>query len=124
MAHHYSYFAAFVCGIILGSCATTGSGADGLILSHQRQIDELESRNQDLERRLTEYDRTVGSSIQELKSIGERARGVEGTVDELIDLFGEYQRRVDELTRAYNAIQDQAVTNDQTDANSIGSGGA
>jgi hypothetical protein len=95
-------------GWYMQSCASSGPGADRLVLDHQQQITKLEDRNQDLERRLDQYDSAVGSSIEQLEAIGERARGMEGTVDEIIALFGEYQRRVDELTQAYNDIKNEA----------------
>jgi hypothetical protein len=90
-----AYFVAIVIAWTVLGCATKGSGS--AVFEHQREIAELEARNQELERRLAHYNIAVGSSIQELKSIAERSRGVEGEIDELIDLFGQYQRAVARL---------------------------
>jgi chromosome segregation ATPase len=91
-----------MCGIILGSCATTKPGVDRTILEHQQQITELEERNQELERRLAQYDDAVRNAVNDLTDIRTRSIGMEGTIDEVIQLFNEYQRRVDELAQAYN----------------------
>jgi chromosome segregation ATPase len=90
------------------SCRSSGATIDGPVLAHQRQIVELEGRNQELERRITQYDDTVGNSIEQLKAIRDRSVGMEGTVDEIIDLFDEYQRRVDELSRAFDSLRTKA----------------
>jgi chromosome segregation ATPase len=101
----YAFY--FWLGIILTlvcTCVSSKSGADTAVLDYQRQVTQLEDRNQELERRIDQYDSTVGRSIQQLKDIRERARGMEGTIDDIIKLFDEYQQRVDELSRAYNSI--------------------
>jgi chromosome segregation ATPase len=94
-------------GWYMQSCTTTGPGADRIILDHQRQVTELEARNQDLERRIAQYDSAVGRAITSLENIRTRSLGMEGTVDELIELFGQYQRGVEQLARAYNDIKNQ-----------------
>lgn len=88
-------------------CRTTDAGTDRLIFEHQQQIVELEERNQDLERRVTAYDDAVGHAVEGLEAIRERSVGMEGEVDELISLFNEYQRRVEQLARDYNTIKNQ-----------------
>jgi chromosome segregation ATPase len=93
-------------------CTSTRRPVDNTILEHQQQVVELEGRNQELERRIASYDNAVGSAIRALEDIGERSRGMEGEIDEIISLFDEYQRRVDELSRAYNAIKNQTINSD------------
>jgi chromosome segregation ATPase len=94
--------------LIIGNCTSTGRAVDRPILDHQRQIVELEDRNQELERRIASYDDAIGRSIGELTALRERSLGMEGTVDEIIDLFIEYQRRVDELARAFDSLRAKA----------------
>jgi cell division protein FtsB len=94
-------------GWYMQSCKSTGPGVDRTILEHQRQVTELEARNQALERRIAQYDSAIGSAVTSLEDIRARSVGMEGTVDELIDLFDQYQRGVEQLARAYNDIKNQ-----------------
>jgi len=84
----------------LGGCATTRtkSAANGDVLSYQAEITRLEDT-------IANYQHEIGYTIEELGSIRERASGVEGTIDEIIYLFDEYQRRVDEVLRRYRTLQ-------------------
>lgn len=91
--------------LLLVHCKSTKPGVDGLILEHQQQVTQLEDRNQELERRIAQYDDAVGRSVEALTAIRERSLGMEGTVDELISLFDEYQRRVNELARAFDQVK-------------------
>jgi chromosome segregation ATPase len=93
--------------VAANSCASTGNGSDNAILEHQQQLTELEGRNQELERRLAAYNNAVGDSIGQLEAIRARSTGLEGTLDETIQLFDEYQRAVEQLTRAYNDLQNK-----------------
>lgn len=95
---------------VFTGCATRSStGAGELILDYQRQVTTLENR-------LALYESTVGSAISELGAIREQSGGIEGTVDELIYLFGEYQRGVDNLLRQYRAITEASVSEEQGSA--------
>jgi chromosome segregation ATPase len=98
----------FVAWYAVGCTSPSRRSADNAVLEHQQQLTELEGRNQDLERRLAQYDDTVGDSIKQLEAIRTRGIGMEGTIDETIRLFDEYQRAVEQLTRAYRALQDAA----------------
>jgi hypothetical protein len=95
--------------LCLSSCKTTNP--TGVVGDHQRQVAQLEERNTELERRLALYDSTVGSSIRSLENIRGRSLAMEGTVDELIELFRQYQFRVDQLIYDYHSIT-TAVTDD------------
>lgn len=88
----------FVVALLFFGCATAGAGVNGDVLNHQQQIDRLEEE-------LRTRDRTVETAIRELGSITVRSSAVEGTVDEIIELFAEYQRRVEKLIRDYNTIR-------------------
>lgn len=92
---HYIIIAAItVLATVLTGCRTTRSGAGADILEYQRKITALEAR-------ISFYESTIGSTITELESIGRRAEAVDGTVDELIYLFDDYQRAVKRLLDCY-----------------------
>lgn len=81
------------------SCNSTKRPIDDRnILKYQQEIDRLEEE-------LRTRDRTIESAVRELGAITSRSQSVEGTVDELIELFEEYQRRVDKLLYDYDKIR-------------------
>lgn len=94
----------FVVGFVLLSilavgCSTTkGHGDAGTILSYQQQIDRLEEE-------LRTRDRTIENAVRELGAITSRSEAMEGSVDELIELFEEYQRRVNRLLYDYDKVR-------------------
>jgi chromosome segregation ATPase len=103
-----AYFVAiFIAWTVLG-CATRGS-VDGGILSYQRQVTELEARNQDLERRAAQYDGAIRSTIESLEELRTRSIGMEGSVDEIIYLFDGYKRAVEQLERDYQNLRDKVT---------------
>lgn len=91
-------FILFYSSLLLSGCCSTRNDTNGIILSHQQQIDRLEEE-------LRNRDRTVEAAVRELSIITSRSSEMEGTVDELIQLFGEYQRRVEQLLYDYNQIR-------------------
>lgn len=94
-----SITAAVLCMLLFAGCAgMPGKGADRAVISHQQQIDRLEEE-------LRNRDRTIDNAFRELGAVTSRSSMVEGTVDELIELFGEYQRRVEQLLRDYNKVR-------------------
>lgn len=88
------------CIFIVLACVLSGchGATDGAILKYQQQIDRLEEE-------LRNRDRTVEAAVGDIRSITVRSETMEGTVDELIELFGEYQRRVDKLLYDYNNLR-------------------
>jgi chromosome segregation ATPase len=108
-AKWFALHIAIVIGIF--ACHSTKFTPDGGLLDHQRKVVELESRNQELERRLGQYNSAIGRSIGELKAIRERSSGVEGKIDEVIDLFGRYSRAVEQLIQDYNSLRAAAEDN-------------
>ena len=90
--------ALFCSTLLLSGCCSTRNGTNGNVLSYQQQIDRLEEE-------LRNRDRTVETAVRELGAITSRSNSMEGTVDELIQLFGEYQRRVEQLLYDYNKIR-------------------
>ena len=78
-------------------CGTT-RGVDQNIINHQREIDRLEDT-------VRMYDDAVGRAVKRLGSLQERSLTMAGEVGEVILLFDEYQRAVDQLLRDYNEIR-------------------
>lgn len=92
-------FLGIVLAICLCACSSTRY-TDGDIISHQAEIDRLESE-------LRNRDRAIDNAVRELEGITARSAGMEGTVDELIELFDEYQRAVERLLHDYRATEDK-----------------
>lgn len=93
----------FCIRLFTGCCSNKTAGTDGNILSYQQQVDRLEEE-------LRNRDRTIEAAVRELGTITARSAAVEGTIDEVIELFTEYQRRVEQLLFDYNQIR--ATTED------------
>ena len=95
---------ALSCVSLLAGCATAGGAGAGVadsVLDYQRQVAILEAR-------IALYEGAVGNAVEELGDLASRAGGIDGTVDELISLFDEYQRRVDELLRLYREAREES----------------
>ena len=95
----------FIMAIIFMFCAGFCTGCksftkqyDGDVLSYQREITRLESAVQ-------QYDTAMRNATERLGDITNRSRDMEGTVDEVIKLFDEYQRTVDQFIQDYNRIR-------------------
>lgn len=85
--------------LLLAGCASTRH-VDGDVIKHQAEINRLESE-------LRNRDRAIDNAVRELEGITARSSGMEGTVDELIELFDEYQRAVERLLRDYRATENK-----------------
>lgn len=87
------------CVIILASCPSNRrNDINGTLINHQQEIDRLEEE-------LRNRDRTIENAIRELGAITSRSESMEGTVDEVIELFGEYHRRVEQMLYDYERIR-------------------
>lgn len=86
-----------IVSLLLTSCITNRR-TDSAIIEYQREIDRLESAIQ-------QYDTAMRNSAERLRDITVRSISMEGTVDEIIGLFDEYQRGVEQLIRDYNNIR-------------------
>lgn len=82
--------------MLLTGCVSSRTSQS--VIEHQREIDRIEEG-------IRIRDRAVESSIRRLEAITARSSGMEGTVDELIELFDEYQRTVEQLIRDYRAAE-------------------
>lgn len=93
----------------LCACVSTRR-TDRLVIEHQAEIDRLESE-------LRSRDRAIDNAVRELEGITTRSTGMEGTIDELIELFDEYQRTVEQLLRDYRATtsKDKETAQDSKD---------
>lgn len=94
----------FVASIFSG-CKSARVSTDENILYYQRKVDELEATVRLYEQRVTIADEQIRNDIESLKYLGERAGTVGNTIDELIELFAEYQRGVEKLLRDYNTLR-------------------
>ena len=94
----------FVASIFSG-CKSTRVSTDENILYYQRKVDELEATVRLYEQRITIADKQIRDDLESLKYLGERAETVGNTIDELIELFAEYQRGVEQLLRDYNTLR-------------------
>ena len=90
---------------IFSGCKSTRVSTDENILYYQRKVDELEATVRLYEQRVTIADEQIRNDIESLKYLGERAKTAGDTIDELIELFAEYQRGVEQLLRDYNTLR-------------------
>ena len=97
--------------MLLTGCAS--SRVSQSVIEHQREIDRIEEG-------IRVRDRAIESSIERLEAISARCSEMGGTVDELIELFDEYQRGVEQLIRDYRAAESRDKdTEEGTDHNTI-----
>lgn len=106
---------------LFSGCKSARVSTDENILYYQRKIDELEATVRLYEQRITIADEQIRNDIESLKYLGERAKTVGDTIDELIELFTEYQRGVEQLLRDYNTLRNEVKrVNEDTDNSTIG----
>ena len=103
---------------LFSGCKSTRVSADENILYYQRKVDELEATVRLYEQRITIADEQIRNDIESLKYLGERAKTVGDTIDELIELFAEYQRGVEQLLRDYNTLRNEVKKFDKGSDNS------
>lgn len=98
---------AYVCCLLYMSCTSTNAGTstDTAVLNYQKQIDRLENE-------LNSRDRAIENGIRRLESITERCTIETGTVDEIIELFDEYQRGIEQLLYDYYKTDTRIKTKD------------
>lgn len=103
---------------LFSGCKSTRVSADENILYYQRKIDELEATVRLYEQRITIADEQVRNDLESLKYLGERAKTVGDTIDDLIELFAEYQRGVEQLLRDYKTLRNEVKKIDKGTNNS------
>ena len=99
-------------------CKSTRVSTDENILYYQRKVDELEATVRLYEQRITIADEQIRNDLDSLKYLGERAKTVGDTIDELIELFAEYQRGVEQLLRDYNTLRNEVERVNESSRNS------
>lgn len=88
-----------VCLLLLtGCCSSRARGTSDDILDNQAAITELATR-------LSDYNSNVRRDIESLESIRNREASSGDTIEELIKLFEEYERCVEQLVRDYNSLR-------------------
>ena len=106
---------------LFSGCKSTRVSTDENILYYQRKINELEATVRLYEQRITIADKQVRNDLESLKYLGDRAKTVGDTIDELIELFAEYQRGVEQLLRDYNTLRNEVKELDKgTDNSTVG----
>ena len=106
-----------VVAYIFSGCKSTRVSTDENILYYQRKISELEATVRLYEQRITVADEQIRNDIESLNYLEERARTVGDTIDELIELFAEYQRGVEQLLRDYNTLRNEIKRVDESSCN-------
>ena len=110
----FSWFMLIIALLLFLLCVTACASAanvDRTVLEHQQQIDRLEEE-------LRNRDRAVESAVKDIRELSSRSSSMEGTIDAIIQLFGEYQRRVDRMLSDYYCIQNKTGAQDQSSDNS------
>ena len=106
---------------LISGCKSTRVSTDENLLYYQRKVDELEATVRLYEQRITIADEQIRNDLDSLKYLGERAKTVGDTIDELIELFAEYQRGVEQLLRDYNTLRNEVKGLDKgTDNSTVG----
>lgn len=103
---------------IFSGCKSARISTDENILYYQRKVSELEATVRLYEQRITIADEQIRNDLESLKNLGERAKTVGATIDELIELFAEYQRGVEQLLRDYNTLRNEVKDLDKGSDNS------
>jgi len=83
-----------------------GAGAQSDILAHQEQITRLEDR-------VRIYEATADRTISQLEDLRLRAAKTETTVEDVINLFDEYQRVVEQFISDYKQIRAETEGQEQ-----------
>lgn len=100
-----------VCLLLLTGCCTTRTrGTSDDILDNQAAITELATR-------LSDYNSNVRRDIESLESIRNREASSGDTIEELIRLFEEYERCVEQLVRDYNNLRAEIEGTNESAAN-------
>lgn len=94
---------------ICTGCSTMprqGAGAQPDILAHQEQVTRLEDR-------VRLYEAATDRTISQLEDIRLRAAKTETTIDDVISLFNEYQRVVEQFISDYKQVRAETKVQEQ-----------
>lgn len=107
----FMFILALLLFLLCVTACASAANVDRTVLEHQQQIDRLEEE-------LRNRDRAVESAVKDIRELSSRSSSMEGTIDAIIQLFGEYQRRVDRMLSDYYCIQNKTGAQDQSSNNS------
>ena len=88
------------------SLSRQGAGAQPDILAHQEQVTRLEDR-------VRLYEAATDRTISQLEDIRLRAAKTETTIDDVISLFNEYQRVVEQFIFDYKQVRAEIKVQEQ-----------
>ena len=88
------------------SLSRQGAGAQPDILAHQEQVTRLEDR-------VRLYEAATDRTISQLEDIRLRAAKTETTIDDVISLFNEYQRVVEQFISDYKQVRAEIKVQEQ-----------
>ena len=112
-----------VIALVFPGCATErcreNSSKD--IAEYQREIDALTGTVRLYEMRIETASRALDADIRELELVRERAEGIGDTVQELAELFDQYQRAVERIIRDYSDLQAKVSTSSESESCTTGS---
>ena len=88
------------------SLSRQGAGAQPDVLAHQEQVTRLEDR-------VRLYEASTDRTISQLEDIRLRAAKTETTIDDVISLFNEYQRVVEQFISDYKQVRAEIKVQEQ-----------
>lgn len=88
------------------SLSRQGAGAQPDVLAHQEQVTRLEDR-------VRLYEAATDRTISQLEDIRLRAAKTETTIDDVISLFNEYQRVVEQFIFDYKQVRAEIKVQEQ-----------
>lgn len=88
------------------SMSRQGAGAQPNILAHQEQVTRLEDR-------VRLYEAATDRTISQLEDVRLRAAKTETTIDDVIKLFDEYQRIVEQFIFDYKQLRAETEEQEQ-----------
>ena len=89
-----------VLAMLSAGCTTPRNSASNAVLEHQRKIAELEAT-------IGRIDNIMSDAANGLREITSRSANMEAEIDGIIREFDDYQQRVEQLLREYNALRSQ-----------------
>lgn len=110
----FMFILALLLFLLCVTACATAANTDRAVLEHQQQIDRLEEE-------LRNRDRAIESAVKDIRELTSRSSRMEGSIDAIIELFGEYQRRVDRMLSDYYYLQNKTGTQDKSGSNTAGS---
>ena len=112
----FMFILALLLFLLCVTACATAANTDRAVLEHQQQIDRLEEE-------LRNRDRAIESAVKDIRELSSRSSSMEGSIDAVIKLFGEYQRRIDRMLSDYYYLQDKTGTQDKSSSSAAGPAG-